>query len=194
MYVTSRSTVSRYGGNSRSASADEISPTPASATISDAVAGSDRRRSMCRAAAALSAASTPSRCATLATQRGERRRRFHDQHGERVAAPARLEIALAEMQPVAARLHFAGAAQVGGLDPEAVEGIAAGHDHVVGEDGAELEREGVERSAELVRGDESGVARPPSCQASTRAVHARRSSVDSVSTTASVCVSARSDP
>ena len=30
-------------------------------------------------------------------QGGERRRRFHDQDGERVAAPARLEIALAEM-------------------------------------------------------------------------------------------------
>ena len=61
---------------------------------------------------------------------------------------------------MAARLHFARAAQVGGLDPEAVERIAAGHDHVVGEDGAELERERVERAAELVRREDERRGQP----------------------------------
>ena len=51
-------------------------------------------------------------------------------------------------------LHFAGAPLVAGLDTEAVKGVAARHELVVGEDGAELEREDVERATELVRSDE----------------------------------------
>ncbi len=53
-----------------------------------------------------------------------------------------------------AGLHFACAPLVGGLDTEAVKGVAARHELVVGQDGAELEREDVERSAELVRSDD----------------------------------------
>ena len=48
-------------------------------------------------------------------------------------------------------LHLAGAPQVGGLDAQAVERARARDDHVVGEDGAQLEREHVERPRELVR-------------------------------------------
>ena len=47
-------------------------------------------------------------------QRGEGAAERDDEHGERVAAAARLEKALAQMQQVAARLHFAGAPHVGG--------------------------------------------------------------------------------
>jgi hypothetical protein len=87
-------------------------------------------------------------------ERGERGRRSHDEHGESIAAPARFEIRLAKMEPVAARLHFARATQIGTVHMESLERIAAGHDLVIGKDGAELEREGVEGAAELVRGED----------------------------------------
>ena len=87
-------------------------------------------------------------------ERGERGRRFHDQHGKRIAPPAGLQVPLAEVQPVAARLHFARATEIGHLHFQPVERIAAGNEAVVGKAGAELEREGVERPAELLRGED----------------------------------------
>ena len=116
---TRRSTASRYGGNSRSASADVISLTPASlATSVTAPAGRGRVR---RAAPRQR---DRRRCDAL--EPGDARdaaprsgRRLHDQVGQRVAAAARFEKPLAQVQQVAARLHFARAAHVGGVDARA---------------------------------------------------------------------------
>ena len=90
----------------------------------------------------------------LIDQRGERRRRLHDQNGERVGTAARFEKALAQVEQVAARLHFAGAPQVGRIDGQRRERVCAGDDGVVGENRAELERKRVERLLEFVAGDQ----------------------------------------
>ena len=87
-------------------------------------------------------------------ERGERRGRPHDEHGQRVGAAAGLEIAFAQVQQVAARLDLACAPQVRRIDGERREWIRAGNDGMVRENRTELEREGVERLLELVRGDE----------------------------------------
>src|SRR3954453_22173758 len=49
-------------------------------------------------------------------QRGECRRRLHDQNGGRIGAAVRFEKSLAQVEQVAAGLHLAGAAKVGGID------------------------------------------------------------------------------
>ena len=87
-------------------------------------------------------------------ERGERRRRLQDQHRERVGAAARFEIALPQVQQVAARLHFDGAPQVGGVDAQRRKRAAARDDDVIGEDRAEFERKRVERLRELARRQE----------------------------------------
>src|SRR5882757_8850584 len=69
------------------------------------------------------------------------------------SATAGFEEAFAQMEEVAARLHLAGTTQVGRIDGERRERVGAGDDGVVGEDGAELHREGVERLLELVLGN-----------------------------------------
>jgi hypothetical protein len=58
------------------------------------------------------------------------------------------------VEQVAARLDFAGAPQIRGVDHERREWIRAGDDRMVRENCTELEREGVERLLEFVRGDE----------------------------------------
>ena len=87
-------------------------------------------------------------------ERREGGRRLHDQVRQRVRAAARLEKPFAQVQQMAARLHFARPPHVGGVDRERRERVAAGDDDVIREDRAELERERVERSLELARGDE----------------------------------------
>ena len=84
-------------------------------------------------------------------QRGPRRRRSDDQHGQRVASSLCFDERLAEMQQMASRLHFARPSQVGRVDAKAFERVPAGDDDVIGEDRAELEREHVERPGEFVR-------------------------------------------
>ena len=94
------------------------------------------------------------------------------------------------MEQVAARLDLAGPAQVRRLDPQALERVAPGHDHVIGEDRAELERKRVERSAELLRAEQER-RREAGVVPRRDAVGAgRRSSAVSASTTASVGVGA----
>ena len=140
----------------------------------------DGRRRVARSAA------VPSQPRDALQQRRERRRRSQQQLGERVAAAARLEEPLAQVQQVAARLHFAGRRRSPGRRGARRTGRRRRRG-VIGEDGAELERKRVERSPELVRGDEqrrrqAGIVprrRPVPTQA-------RRSSADRPSTTASV--------
>ena len=55
---------------------------------------------------------------------------------------------------MAAGLHFARAAEIGGVHRQPVERVGAGDELVVGEDGAEFERKSIERSAELLRGED----------------------------------------
>ena len=57
---------------------------------------------------------------------------------------AGLEITLTKMQQVAARLHFAGAAEIVGLHGEAIERAGAGHQGVACQDRAKLDRKRVE--------------------------------------------------
>ena len=71
----------------------------------------------------------------------------------RVAAPARLHVPFAQVEQVTARLDFARLPDVRRFDAEALERIAADDHLVVGEDRAELERERVQRAAELLRGE-----------------------------------------
>ena len=70
-----------------------------------------------------------------------------------VAAAARLDVPFAQVEQVTARLDFTRLADVRRFDAEAFEGIAADDHHVIGEDRAKLERERVERAAELLRGE-----------------------------------------
>ena len=74
-------------------------------------------------------------------QRVQPGRRLPDQIDEGIAATSRLDEALAQMQQMAARLHLARAAQVGRIHLQAGKRIASGDQRVIGEDGAELERE-----------------------------------------------------
>ena len=90
----------------------------------------------------------------------QRRRRRDDQHRQRMIVRASLEKALAKMQQVAARLDLAGAANVVGFHPRGLERVHAGHHFMVRDDRAELEREHVEGSFELVRGDEQRCRQP----------------------------------
>ncbi len=70
-----------------------------------------------------------------------------------VAAAARFDVPFAQVEQVTAGLDFTRLADVRRFDAEAVEGIAADDHQVIGEDRAELERERVERAAELLRGE-----------------------------------------
>src|SRR5437868_4610107 len=58
------------------------------------------------------------------------------------------------MEQVAAGLNLAGTPDVRFADADGVERVAARDDDVVGEDGAELERKGVERTLELALGQQ----------------------------------------
>ena len=82
---------------------------------------------------------------------GARRARDELVDGGRV--PAGLEIALAQVQQVAARLHLARAAQIVESRPTGPRTGCAGHDRVARQDRAELDRERVERPGELVARD-----------------------------------------
>ncbi len=140
--------------------------------------------------------SWPSSRAMLVTSAAKARRRPDDQHGERVGAAARFEKAFAQVEQMAARLHFARAAQVGRIDRERRRtGSLPATTDVVGEDRAELERECVERRSNSCAAMSSGVASPASCHASTRTAHARRScGASSNRRSASVCVGGASWP
>ena len=103
------STADRYAGNNRRACVGRqvrVRRVEARATV----APSDRASAIVR---------RPSSRATLLSSADERRRRSRDQIGQRVAAAARLEVALAQVQQVAARLHLAGAPQVRRIDAQA---------------------------------------------------------------------------
>src|SRR5439155_40016 len=64
-------------------------------------------------------------------QRRKRRRRLHDEHGQRVGILARLEIALTQVQQMAARLQLARAPHVGGLDAQSLERVFPGDDNMI---------------------------------------------------------------
>src|SRR5580765_5098575 len=93
-------------------------------------------------------------------QRGKGRLRLDDEIGQRVGAAMGLEVRLPQMQQVAARLYFARAADVGWVEPRGGKRIRARDDDVIGEDRTELQRKGVERSIELVCGDEQRRGQP----------------------------------
>ena len=97
---------------------------------------------------------------------GQRGRGLADELGDRVAPAVRLEIPLAQVQQVAAGFHFAGMPEVDRVHTQAHKRVSADNDRVVGDDGAELERERVERPAELAGGDQEGRGQPaivPAC-------------------------------
>ena len=80
-----------------------------------------------------------------------RRRRAHDEDREGVVAPAGLDVAFPEMEQMAARLHFTRPTQITWFDVQALERVRPGDHDVIGDDGAEFEREDVERAFELDR-------------------------------------------
>ena len=126
-------------------------------------------RSTWRAAAAASSAGVAFEPRDAGDERGERRRRPHDQHRERVGAAAGFEKALAQMQQVAARLHFAGAAHVGRIDGQRRRTGSRRRRRC---DRRGWRRTRAETRRAIVRtrrsATSSGVARPASCHDSTR--------------------------
>ena len=119
----------------------------------------------------------PSAARRFASSAAKRRRRPDDQDRPARRRGPGLEIRLPQVQQMAARLHLARAAEVGRIDAQAVERIGAGDDDVIGEDRAELERERVERSFELVSRRRAAAWRARAhATPATRAAHARRSS------------------
>ena len=88
----------------------------------------------------------------VADERRKRRGRADDEFGQRVAAAARLEVPLPEVEQVASGLALAGEPEVGGVDAQAVEHVGARHDDMAGRHIAELQRKRVQRGRELVGG------------------------------------------
>ena len=86
-------------------------------------------------------------------QRRECRRRSDHQLRERICPAPSFDVAFAQVQQMAPRLHLDCAPQLGGVNPEPLEGVRACDEGVVGEDSAELERKGIERAIEFVGGE-----------------------------------------
>ena len=98
--------------------------------------------------------------ARFVEQRHQRRRGPRDELVDRRRVSPRLQIAFAEVQQVAARLHLARTAEVLEADRQALERAETGGDGVPRHDRAELDRKGVERSGELVARDHEWCREP----------------------------------